>query len=485
MEKIKLVLINPDYMLYSNPPLGLAYLAAYIRKNCDFVDIKILDQLTEKEILAKIDKINPDIIGINAVSLSFLKVKNLSRRIKQKSNALFIIGGIHLTTSPKSFDDSPFDLGVIGEGERTFVSFLKDFYKNNNTLNINSLKKIKGLLLRDKNKIINTGLPDLIENLDEIPVPARDLLNMKYYTLPTVLSGGDDFNSMGSMLTSRGCPYNCPFCSSTKFWTMRIRFFSAKRVVEDILILYKKYHYHKIFVYDDLFSINKVRLKQILDLMEKEGILGKIEFDVYGRADIFDDETAKLLRKMNVKRVIFGFESGSQKMLNYLKCGRVKIEDNIRAIKICKDNNLIPGGFFMIGSPGETEEDIIQTHDFIKEHCPNAIVYQTIPFPGTQIWEYAVKNKIIEDDFYDHKQKDWIDVDTKYLLTNKISPERFTYWFYKIRFLYVPSTRSGSLKKLSKIKFRNIQGFFSILFIKKALILKGPFIKRVFVKKTN
>jgi radical SAM superfamily enzyme YgiQ (UPF0313 family) len=139
----------------------------------------------------------------------------------------------------------------------------------------------------------------------------------------------------------------------------------------------------------------------------------------------------------------------------------------------------------MIGSPDETEEDIEKTHNFIKEYCPSAIVYQTIPFPGTQIWDYAVKHNIIEKDFYDHKQKDWIDVDTKYLLTKKISPERFTYWFYKIKSLYVPSARNSSMKKLSRIKFRNITGFLSPLFIKKAMILKDPFIKRVFVKKTN
>jgi len=485
MEKINLVLINPDYMLYSNPPLGLAYLAAYLKKNCDFVDITILDQIDEKGILNQLKKINPDLIGLNAVSLNFLKVKELAAKIKEQNKGLLVLGGIHLTNSPSSFDNSPFDLGIIGEGEKTFSLFLGNFYKNEKKLDAKSLKKIKGLLIRDNNKVLNTGLPDLIENLDEIPLPARELLNMKYYMLPSLLSGGDDFNSMGSMLTSRGCPYNCPFCSSTTFWKKRIRFFSAQRVMEDILVLYNKYHYNKIFVYDDLFSINKPRLRQIIELMEKEGILGKIEFNVYGRADIFDDETAKLLKKMNVSRVIFGFESGSQKMLDYLKCKRVKIEDNIRAINICKENGLSPGGFFMIGSPNETEEDIKQTHDFIKEYCPNAIVYQTIPFPGTQIWDYAVKNKIIEKDFYDHKQKDWIDIDVNFLLTNKISKEKFAEWFYKIRGIYVPSARNGFFKKLSKIQMRNISGFLSPMFIKKAIVLKDPFIKRVFVKKNN
>jgi radical SAM superfamily enzyme YgiQ (UPF0313 family) len=361
---MKFILINPDYMVYGDPPLGLAYLASYLRKKCDFIEVKIFDQMKDNEILARLGEEKPQLIGLTAVSQNYYRVKELAKTIKKLlPESILIIGGVHLTTCPQSFKNSPFDIAVRGEGEIPALKLVTVLH-NDKKINIKHLSRIPGLMLRDKKKIIDTGLAEQISNLNDLPFPARNLLNMKYYKLPRFSSG---IEPRGSISTSRGCPYSCKFCSSSAFWGRKIRFFSAKRVVDEISLLYEKYGYRFIMIYDDLFSINKNRLREIVDLLDKKKLLGRIFFAAYGRANYFDEETALLLKKMGVVSVAFGFETGSERMLNYLKGGTVKVGDNINAVKISKKNNLRASGFFMIGSPTETIEDIEETYKFIKK----------------------------------------------------------------------------------------------------------------------
>jgi len=475
---MKFFLINPDYMLYGDPPIGIAYLAAYVRDNCPFVHIEILDQLNSKEILENIKKGKPDLVGLTAVSSNYFSVKKLAKKIKKISpNSVLIIGGVHITTFPESFNDSPFDMAVRGEGEITTTNLLNSL-KQENKINPEKLFKIPGLLFRNKGKIINTGLGEYIKDLNEIPSPARDLLNMKYYSLPR-FSSQDSIEPIGSILTSRGCPYSCKFCSSSCFWGRRVRFFSSKKVIDEIEILYDTYGYSHIYIYDDLFSINKKRLKEIIDGLKKRNILGKVKFSVYGRANCFDEEIAKLLKKMNVKTIIFGFETGSQRLLTFLKGEGITIEDSINAIKLSKKYKLNPGGFFMLGSPTETLGDMEKTYEFIKRYCrKNFIIYQTLAFPGTDFWRYALKNKIIDKFFYEKEQKEFVDINTDILLSKEISPKQFESYFRKINSLML-GKKSVLLSKILKIRPRHLKPMLSREFLKKAINLKKDFFKKI------
>lgn len=474
---MKITLINPDYMLYADPPLGLAHLASYVKAKTDF-DISILDQLNFNQIERKIKKTKPKVIGFTAVSLNYYKVKQLAEKISKISpDSILVIGGVHITTSPDSFADSPFDFGIRGEGEISFTNFLKSINKG---VNLSELKKIKGLLFRDKNSIINNGLSELIEDLDDLPMPARELLNMKYYDLPTILSS-EDFEPFGSMSTSRGCPYNCKFCSSSSFWERKIRFFSAERVAEEIELLYKKYKYKKICIYDDIFSINKKRITDLINLLERKKILGKIIFYIYGRADIFDEELAVLLKKLNVVSITFGIETGSQKILTYLKGKRATLEDNLNALILAKKHGIIGDAFFMIGSPHETLEDIKETYNFIKNYCRNNfIIYQVIPFPGTDIWDYAIEEKIISKNYYDKKTKDFVDIDLNLLLSKNISKEEFKEMFDNIKSLYLSENKNILSNKLFSLRLRHLLKFIHPLFLKKSFALRKQFLKRIF-----
>lgn len=481
---MKVFLINPDYMIYGDPPLGLAYLAAYIREKCSFAKVKILDQISEKEILNIVKREQPEIIGLTSVSGNYYYVKILAKKIGLVSpKSLRVIGGVHITTQPEAFKDSPFQIAVRGEGEIAFSKFLKSFNQNGG-INGKELRKIDGLMFREDTKIIDTGLSKQIEDINKLPMPARDLLDMDYYSLPKFLSG-EDWDPFGSMLTSRGCPYDCKFCSSSCFWLRKIRFFSAERVVNEIEILYKKYHYKKIYIYDDLFSINKERVREIIRLMKEKDLIGKIKFYVYGRANVFDEEMAKLLKEMGVVSVDFGLESGSEKILDYLKNHTVNVKDNERAVKIAKKYGIRGGGFFMLGSPHETLKDMEETYNFIKENCKDSfIIYQVIAFPGTEIWDYAIKNKLISKNYYEDKPKEFIGVDTGILLSKEVSKEDFKRMFYKIRGLHINKKRISFLKRMLTLKPEQIKKFFSIKFIKKVFNLRIQFIKRVLNRKS-
>ncbi len=482
---MKFFLINPYFKLYGDPPLGLCYLASYIRKHVPNVEIKILDLLEDDEVIRALAREKPEFIGISAVSQNYYRAVELGGKIKRAApNSLLIIGGVHITVSPASFNNSPFDLGVRGEGEIPTRKFFELFNKENK-INLSKLSKIPGFLIRRGEEIIDTGLSEQVKNLDDIPLPARDLLDMDFYRLPRFSIETLDAN--GAIITSRGCPYACKFCCSSAFWGRTIRFHSAERVVQEIKLLYKKYGYKLICIYDDLFSVNKERLRQIVSLLEKEGLLGKIEFDALARANCFDDEIAQLFKKMGITTITFGFETGSPKILSYLKGNNVKIEEGIRALNIARRYGLRAGGFFMVGAPTETIEDIKQTYDFIKRNKPdNAIIFQLTAFPGTECWDYAVKNNIMKEDAYDTRDskylQDLIDINQDLLLSKDISKQQFTEAYYKLKSL-VRKKKQSPFSRLLKIRPRHIRAMLSKSFFKKASTLRHNFLKEVGIVK--
>lgn len=467
---MKVCLINPDYMLYGDAPLGLAYLASYIKKVLPETQIKILDQMPLKKIIKTLKRDQPEIIGLSSVSENWFNVKKIAQKIKKvNQNSKLVIGGVHITTDQQSFENSPFDYAVLGEGEIPF-SKLVNLIDSRSDLP-GKLKKIRGLMFRDKGKVISTEVAEQITDLSNLPPPDLDLLCMEYYSLPKTSVG---FKRVFTILTSRGCPYNCRFCSSSRFWEKKIRFFSSDRVVIEIERLYKKYKFNKISIADDLFSINEERLNEIVDKLEEKELLGKIEFTCAGRANLFKESTAKLLKKMGVSEVYFGFESGSNKVLKWLKKDTVDIQDNKQAIKICKNNGLIASGFFMLGSPYETKEDMEKTYKFIKDYCEgNFIIYQTIPYPGTEIWEYAIKNNIIKTGIYEKPTKEFVDLDSKYLLTKEVSIKEFEAIFEKVNRLKRKREKEISIKNI------NLRAILNPLLLKKAWVLRKRFLKRI------
>lgn len=230
------------------------------------------------------------------------------------------------------------------------------------------LEEIDGLAFKKNEHVHLTKPRACIEHLDDIPSPDRDAIKKmnEIYLLPRKTDVTKGFAKCTTMMTSRGCPFNCTFCSSIKMWK-KARLFSAEYVVDEIEFLIKKYKTEVIYIVDDLFIISKERVKKITELIEQKGLNKKVKLSVFCRVNLIGEEILNYLKRMNVVHISFGFESGSERILNYLKKGAVTLKQNEDAIELCrKIGGIKVAGSFIIGSPTETKKDMQETLDFIK-----------------------------------------------------------------------------------------------------------------------
>lgn len=392
---MKLSLISLD-MNGGVPPLGLAYIASYLREYSKFDNTVIIDK---EEPIKKIRKEKPDVVGISAVTGDVMKAIKLSRCIKQQFDIPTVIGGPHISMLPLSLPKS-FDVGVVGEGEQT-MSELVGGFERFGEFKVEELAKIDGIAFHNGSTIKITNPRSLIMPLDTIPYPARDLLKMKdYYLQPRNLPHMHGKITIGThIIPGRGCPYRCKFCSN--IWR-GVRNFSAEYLIGEVKHLIEEYKIRNITFYDDLFIADKKRLEEFAILVEKEGIDEYVEFSSFGRTNLIDEQTCKTLNRMNLKSLSFGFESGSNRILQYLKGQSISISDHANAIRLCRKHGIRFSGTFMTGIPSETREDMERTFDFIKDNIGNnegdIPIYILTPLPGTEIWSIAVEMGLVSND---------------------------------------------------------------------------------------
>jgi radical SAM superfamily enzyme YgiQ (UPF0313 family) len=376
---VKIVLVNP-YLKLNDPPLGLAYMSSYLKERN--IDCAIIDK--EKNIVKAVKREKPDIVGVSAMLMDYDKIIEMAKAIKQLGVRV-IVGGVQITTMPQSL--SVFNTGVMGEGEETIFEMASG----------QNLKKTKGIVYRENGGIVVNEPRPLIDPLDKIPIPDRDALPMKIY-LKIRKGSFNKFGRYAGMFTSRGCPYRCAFCSSSSFWK-GIRLHSPDRVVEEVRLLIDDYKVDGIIIWDDLFAVSSKRLKLIVEKLKEEKV--DIPFQGFARANLINREVCKLLKKMNVTNIAFGLESGSEKILTYLK-ENVTVKDNLRALKLCKEQGLRTQGNFIIGSPNETEEDIKLTLKLMRnKNLDEIYVHHLTPFPGTKTWEEAKELNLVSDNLED------------------------------------------------------------------------------------
>ena len=341
------------------PSLGSAYLASYLRKYGGFNDIEIVEAGQNFDA----SKYDADVVGISSVTQNFNIAKEIAEKAKRGSNPLVLVGGHHITALPSNLTEN-MDIAVLGEGEQT-------------TLEIVQAYESKTL---DKQR---TYTSKLIRPLDKIPFPARDLMQLDKHHV--------------NMFTSRGCPYKCVFCSSTFFWKTT-RFFSASYVVSEICEVIDKYKPKRINLSDDLFIADKTRLRNISYLIRAESINREVEFHCTARANLINHIVASLLKDMNVRTVSMGLESGSNRILQYLKGNSVTVEQNEKAINILKKHGMNVSATFIIGSQTETPKEIMQTYKFIqRSKLDGGDTYVLLPFPGTKVWDYGKEKGQLND----------------------------------------------------------------------------------------
>ena len=371
-------------------PLGIVYLATILEhKN---YKVKIFDSSWDEDLDKVKDKIksfNPNIVGIGVTSDLMEHAKEMIN-FSKKLDAFTVLGGPHASVAPKSSLEfiEGLDFVVVGEGEETFLELIKELEENKRNY------EIKGLAFR-KNKEIVINSPRLkLADINELPFPDRDLIpNYDRY-----LNSG----IIGVSLL-RGCPFNCKFCqpAERKIFGNKIRFRNPKNIVEEIKLLVEEYGPKEFYISNDLFTMDREWIEQIYKELRQQNLLDKVKFIVLSRVDLFDEELASLLKKMNVIRILFGVESGSQKILDYLNK-----KTNLRMIKkafsIAKRYKIKTHALFILGTPLETRKTLLKTSKLIEELEPTQVMFSLFTaLPGTYLYEEFKEKNMLSLQTYD------------------------------------------------------------------------------------
>lgn len=480
MNRVKIALVNINVNVKNNdPPLGLAYLAAYARKYGSFGDFIIVDA---EDPLSVIRSDKPDIVGIGPLTGQYSEANLLAGRIKSEMGVPILIGGHHISALPQHLASSHFDIAVIGEGEQTVLELLLAFQARRR-FEESDLEKINGIVFKTaEGKCRKTPPRDFIPDLDQIPLPARDLLRMKesYVTLRRSKFGEPGVYT--HMMTSRGCPYKCVFCEPTHFWG-RPRFHSPEYVVAEMKYLRETYDLDGILIFDDLFLANFNRVKKIAGLLAAQGLHKELRFGVFGRTDLINEEVLTTLVKMNVRSIDFGLESGSDKILGYLKKHTVTVKKHLEALQLCKKHGLRTIGTFVVGSPDETEEDLAQTLELVRNpNLDEAYILPLMPLPGTDLWQYAMEKNLVSEDpnFPFELVRTSAIIHAETLLCNQISKAKLEEWLVRMN---AAARDKNRRLDLSSLRINHLRYIVSKHFITK--LLKSPEEVYLFLKNSK
>lgn len=353
-------------------PLGLAWLNSFIKAKDPSIKIYNFDLLLEPEredeFYSLVRTGAYDVVGIQAHSNATAhEAVRISKRVKEiDSKIIIILGGNAATFCSEFFLNSgSVDIISYGEGEFTLLELLQEIKKGEY-----EFSKIKGISYLENGTIVKTGARELIQNLDEIPLPDRDAFNwMKY--------------PQWSLMTSRGCPYSCTFCSSTKFWGNGIRFRSSENVFQEIQQLVEKYKVKRIYILDDTFGANYEDTVRLMNKIISSDF--DLEWACLTRAEVVSPEILDLFKRAGCVQVHFGLETANLDTQNLIN-KRLNIPQLERMLNYCKNIQLRTKLSVIFGLPNETSKHVLNTIEFLKKMQPDEIqIYPLMPYVGIDI----------------------------------------------------------------------------------------------------
>ncbi len=382
---MKIVLINPPQdTTYPLPPMGLSLIAAVLERKghqVTVVDANAL-KLRPDEVTPFVT--NADVIGLTAVTPTINAAISIAQHLKQDNPAqVVILGGAHATLLPEeTLSTAPqIDIAVRGEGEETIIELLQALEDKQ------PLDSIPGISYRRNGEVISTAARSTAVDLDSLPFLAHHLLPWKRYKPYPPYGRALPFTTF---ITSRGCPYACSFCSKPISGN-KFRGSSPERVVDEIAYYQEKFGIKEVAFHDDIFTLNKKRAYAIADEIMKRSI--KIYWTCETRVDLVDKDLLHHMKQAGCYAIAYGIESASQEILNTLNKG-ITLEQIEEAVRISQEVGLLTIGYFMIGSPGDNPETIVDTIEFAKRLKLDFAQFGiTIPFPGTKLYDLYLKDK--------------------------------------------------------------------------------------------
>jgi radical SAM superfamily enzyme YgiQ (UPF0313 family) len=396
---MKVLLVNPPFeqeeesvgksksvrhVLNIVPPLGITYIAAVLEKIN--IDVKMIDcavGISYEDVFKMILEESPDVIGITSTTPAFVNAKKVASFVMSKlPGTKIIIGGAQVSALPReTMETGLFDIGILGEGELVVEKLLKG-YKDNE---FKGLDKINGIIYLSENGIQQNVSQEFIDDLDSIPLPARHLLPHPIVYQPTPASCRRVPYAV--MITSRGCPAKCTFCDR-KIFGESYRMRSTANIFLEIEEVVLKYGVREIRFFDDTFTVKKKRVYEICDEFERRKL--NVIWTCLTKVVNVDAPMLKRMKEAGCWQVLYGLESGDDRMLKLLRKGNT-VEKNRRAIRLAQEAGLEVRGDFIVGTPGETWDSLEKTVQFaIDMKLDYAHFNKFNPLPGSELYRQLV-----------------------------------------------------------------------------------------------
>jgi radical SAM superfamily enzyme YgiQ (UPF0313 family) len=350
---VKLLLLNPPSPFLIDqkafPPLGILYLAAAAREAGIEAEVRDLAG-GEGDLDAAVSGLEGDVVGLTCTTPQYPWAQRVMQRLRVRlPRARFVAGGAHPSSAPERCVADGFDAAVAGEGERAILRIVREGL---------------GGVVREP----------YVKDIDTLPPPARDLVDIRGYGYS--IEGG----LATTLITSRGCPYQCAFCSKD-VWQRGVRFHSVARVVSEIRECMDRYGFRHFLFLDDSLALAKKRLREFCDAVDPL----KVAWRAYARSDRTTREMLEDMKRAGCVEVGIGVESGSQKVLDAV-CKGTTVEQNSRLVQWCREVGIVSNAFVMIGLPGETRETVEATRRWMEENRPDKFGYNIFsPYIGTPI----------------------------------------------------------------------------------------------------
>ncbi|GAB4314466.1 MAG: radical SAM protein [Promethearchaeota archaeon] len=380
--------------------MGLGYLAAALRKagyRVVIYDLLVLRVTNERfvDYLVRSDEF--DIIGVTALTFYYPAMRELCRAIKGRpelSHVPVIVGGVHVTALPElSLVETGADFAVLGEGEVTVVELLECLREGGNP------REVRGIAFLDGDSFVQTDPRPLVENLDELPMPAWDLIRPELYPQ---MPHNFFFKEwpVFPVITSRGCPFPCTYCASRNFWGGIIRYRSVKSVVDEVEYLVKELGAKEIHLWDDNFTLRRKRVVEFCGEVARRGLRVPFACPNGVRVDTLDEGLLRLMRAAGFYSLTFAVESGSPVVQRIVR-KNLKLEVVPGVIETAKRLGFLTRAFFIIGLPGETVTSLLETLKFaLKLKIDTANFFFFTPLPGSTFFQEWCRDEDLVDKYW-------------------------------------------------------------------------------------
>ncbi len=370
------------------PSLPLLQLAAWVRQHgfpIGYIDLHA-ENLFPKDAGPRVAEFRPDIVALTAKTLGWPAVIEIAQMVKAKfPNALVVVGGPHLSIYPKeSLTWDCFDLAVVGDGEETFLEICERVEEGG------SLDDIAGTCVRKDGEVVMNPARAVPKDIDKYPMPAWDLVDVNRYHCLTLLK------PFATMVTTRGCPWHCGYCSQV--YSDKLRFRAPELVVDEMEMLVKDHGVREIVMFDETFTIGKKRMRKFSEEILRRNL--KVKFNIRARVDTVDREVLELLKRAGLRSIHMGVEAGTDRVLKIMN-KQITREQTERAFRIAREVGIETRGYFMVGYYDASPQDIEEMINFSASLGLDWASYSVATaLPATDLYRIAQERGYVDGDFW-------------------------------------------------------------------------------------